>query len=419
MANFSPLERYIAKILTRFPMFKSWTKHIYSRLSYLIAKKKYKYQSLTELQSYVHSRYNSFFGYYDKSPMNIQGLVLACLTEQSSKQRPSAAKAIELGIFTGTKLLFKTQVKSYNWQQGCRAHWLSDDEFIFNDFEPEAQSYVARVFSVSKTAEINRYAFAVQDSFQDEYFISLNYRRLMALRPDYGYRNLPVSDAEQLAHLKNDGLWYVNIQTGESRLLVSIQQACQLKVLSDFDGAQHKFNHVLISPNGQQLIFMHRFLSGKRRTDRLLLYDMPTKKLNLLADFGMVSHCFWADDFTILGYMRGPENVDAYWLINTKSGEFSRLPNNALQGYGDGHPHVYGDWFVTDTYPDKARMQHLLLCNWKTGAVKELGQFIHGFDFDGESRCDLHPRFSMDGKKVFFDSVYTGQRQLYSIVVGG
>lgn|SRR5690554_6940337 len=162
---------------------------------------------------------------------------------------------------------------------------------------------------------------------------------------------------------------------------------------------------------------MHRFLKGQRRFDRLLLLDTASKRLSLLSDYGMVSHFFWADNDTILGYMRGPENVDAYWLINLKTLEFNRLPNHALSELGDGHPHVFGDWFVTDTYPDKSRMQQLMLCNWRTGEVKKLGEFFHGFEFEGESRCDLHPRFSMDGKKVFFDSVFTGKRQLYSMDV--
>jgi Tol biopolymer transport system component len=54
-----------------------------------------------------------------------------------------------------------------------------------------------------------------------------------------------------------------------------------------------------------------------------------------------------------------------------------------------------------------------LLCNWKTNEVKKIGEFFHGFNFVGETRCDLHPRLSSDGKTVFFDSVFEGRRRLY------
>ncbi|MGQ4879994.1 TolB family protein [Billgrantia sp. LNSP4103-1] len=415
MTEFNNVERAGARLLARFPLVKKIAKFSYTRLVYLRAKKNYTHQVKSPIVMYCTDAQENFFGYYDKSPINSKGIVLVCTVQGSTKEKPAADAAIKLAVITGKNNILTIPVQAYNWQQGCRAHWLNDDEFIFNDFDEDEKCYAARIFSVSKEAEVKRYLLAVQDSFKDEYFISLNYQRLMALRPDYGYRNLPSLDAKQLADLSNDGLWYVDINTGESRLLVSIQQACELSPLKDFAGAQHKFNHVLISPNGEQLVFMHRFLQGQRRSDRLILLDIASGELQLLADFGMVSHCFWADDSTILGYMRGPEYIDAYWLVDTGSKEFSRLPGNALHGYGDGHPHVHGDWFVTDTYPDKARMQHLFLCNWKTGEVKQLGEFFHGFDYTGESRCDLHPRFSRDGQKVFFDTVFSGKRQLCSM----
>ena len=162
---------------------------------------------------------------------------------------------------------------------------------------------------------------------------------------------------------------------------------------------------------------MHRYLVGQRRFDRLLLVDSETGNLRLLSDHGMVSHCFWIDDETVLGFMRGPGDKDGYWLINTDSGSFAAFEHEKLSSYGDGHPYVGGDWFVTDTYPDKARMQHLLLCNWKTGDVRELGEFYHGFEYSGESRCDLHPRLSPDGRSVFFDSVFSGKRHLYRMEI--
>jgi hypothetical protein len=60
-------------------------------------------------------------------------------------------------------------------------------------------------------------------------------------------------------------------------------------------------------------------------------------------------------------------------------------------------------------------MQHLTLNNLETGKSINLGEFFHGFKYYGETRCDLHPRFSHDGKSVFVDTVFEGQRKLKQI----
>lgn len=414
MSSYSGLERSIARLLGRFPAIKQFAKVAYSRLVYLRARKSYRYRAAVEPVRFCDKGNSSFFGYYDKSPANSNGQVLFHSVSQGTKTVPSKEDSVELVVAdNGGKVLHRLAVKAYNWQQGCRAHWVTDDLFIFNDFNEDGQRYISRVFSVSEQREMRHFDYPVQDSFGTEYFISLNYRRLMTLRPDYGYRNLPGLTPEELGSLNNDGIWRVDFETGDAYMLVSLAQACAFSPKPEFRQAVHKFNHVMISPSGSQLIVMHRYLIGQRRFDRLLLVDVESGEMDLLSDYGMVSHCFWVDDNVVLGYLRGPKDKDGYWLINTQTGEFSPCAQDALSGYGDGHPHVFGDWFVTDTYPDKARMQHLLLANWKTGEVKELGEFFHGFEYSGESRCDLHPRFSQDGRAVFFDSVFTGHRQLY------
>lgn len=414
VSSYSGLERSVARLLGRFPAVKSFAKYSYSRLVYFKSKKNYRRHSLVEPFSFLDfEAESSFFGYYDKSPENYNGLTLAIVSAYSTQRPPSVEHQVLLTVFRNSRQVrLQLPVRAYNWQQGCRAHWLTDDLLIFNDFELD-QGYVARVCSVLKEGIVKEFSRPVQDSYGTEYFISLNYQRLMSLRPDYGYRNLPSLKKNELNDLENDGLWRVDYETGNSRLLVSLADACKINPLAEFKHAVHKFNHVMISPDGSRFIVMHRYLAGQRRFDRLLLADAGSGELELLSDYGMVSHCFWADSNIILGYMRGPGEKDGYWLVDVNTGEFTPLLQDKLSQYGDGHPHVHGDWFVTDTYPDKARMQHLLLCNWKTGEVKEIGEFFHGFDFKGECRCDLHPRFSPDGKAVYFDSVFSGKRQLY------
>ena len=416
MSNYNPFERAIARTLNRFPSLKSFAKSTYSRIMFYKNKKSYKNKTYSELTCFSVDNKSSFFGYYDKSPENSKGLVLVYLTQANTSEKPSLKQKVTLAVFNqDDNILVRLPINAHNWQQGARAQWIDQDLFIYNDFDYTTNSYVSRVYSVSNNLEIKKFNLPVQDSYQKDYFISINYQRLMSLRADYGYRNLDNLNNEQLAKIDNDGLWKINFETGESELFISIAEVCKLKSKDDFINATHKLNHVIISKDGSKFIFMHRYRINGQRFDRLLVANAKTAEISVLSDYGMVSHCFWVDNNTILGYMRGPGNIDGYWLLDVISGRFSELPCKDIVKFGDGHPYVHGDWFITDTYPDKARMQHLLWCNWKTGEVKEVGEFFHGFQFNGESRCDLHPRLSADGHSVYFDSVFTGKRQLYKM----
>ena len=175
------------------------------------------------------------------------------------------------------------------------------------------------------------------------------------------------------------------------------------------------FGDVMIAPDGRQFIFLHRYFIGRRKYDRLMLAAADGSGLRVLSANGMVSHCFWINGGALLCYLRGPTGRDGYHIVDTLTGRSESLFAGALDTMGDGHPHIHDDWFVTDTYPDRRRMQHLIKANLRTGKITELGRFVHSFRYGGETRCDLHPRIAPDGRQVFFDSVCSGRRRLYCL----
>ena len=54
-----------------------------------------------------------------------------------------------------------------------------------------------------------------------------------------------------------------------------------------------------------------------------------------------------------------------------------------------------------------------------TRKLNTLGQVYAAPEFTGEIRCDLHPRWSPDGKCVTIDSVNNGDRQIYLADLSG
>ena len=81
---------------------------------------------------------------------------------------------------------------------------------------------------------------------------------------------------------------------------------------------------------------------------------------------------------------------------------------DALDRFGDGHPSFSpdGQWIVTDTYPDRARMRRLLLCGPADKTMIEVAAFHSPWRYDGPKRCDLHPRWDPSGQLRSIDSTH-------------
>jgi len=54
----------------------------------------------------------------------------------------------------------------------------------------------------------------------------------------------------------------------------------------------------------------------------------------------------------------------------------------------------------------KSRLQHPYLYHLPTHRRVPLGHFHSSPEYSGEWRCDLHPRYSPDGRKVVIDSTH-------------
>ena len=75
-------------------------------------------------------------------------------------------------------------------------------------------------------------------------------------------------------------------------------------------------------------------------------------------------------------------------------------------------------WMLSDTYPDdRTHERFLFLFDMQTGERRNLGSFYATPDLSKENRCDLHPRWSRDGRQVCIDSVHEHQRQMYVLDV--
>ncbi len=415
--QFSPLEKKIAHFLAGFPALKQFIKRLYQGLNYIIYRKPYVHKSKHPVRSINYKNFETFFGYYDKSPLNESGtLLLFHASRLNTQKKPDSTIPLHiiLSDFRSSSILKEFRTSAYNWQQGSRTQWINDTSFIFNDFNPEKKTFYSRIIDTRDLSIERKIDYPVYDVKGDK-ALTLRFERLALLRPDYGYNVDSIVRGFELRDLKNDGIFLVNLTNNESTLLLSLEEIIQHGKVPRSGSVQHKVNHLMYSPNGNKFIFLHRYFLDGKRFDRLFLYHFADGILKLLADDEMVSHYIWYGNHSIVCYMRNFEKGDHFYLIDVEHNTQSIFGYAHLLPFGDGHPNILNKKMLFDTYPDKSRMKNLYIYNDTKEELSQIGRFYESLKYHGETRCDLHPRWSSDGNVVFIDSVHEGKRQLYML----
>ena len=181
---------------------------------------------------------------------------------------------------------------------------------------------------------------------------------------------------------------------------------------AEMKNAEHKVNHIMISPNGKRFMVLHRWFDGQRKYSRLVTVNIDGTEMYNLSDDDMVSHCNWKDDNTIIGFENKKKTGVGYYLMKDRTAEYIHLWSHINS---DGHPSYSpdGEKVVTDTYPNRSRIATLKVMHGDKEEV--VARVFAPFKYDNDTRCDLHPRWSRDGKMVCFDSVFEGHRGLYYV----
>jgi hypothetical protein len=250
------------------------------------------------------------------------------------------------------------------------------------------------------------------------------------MRPGYGYAGLPDPFADDLAP-KESGIFRIDLESGKSELIVSLADAARYPLPEEnpyfppeeMPLAKHYFNHLLVSPDGSRLEFLHRWRpQGKSRwLTRMFTCAPDGSDLRCIINTGMASHFIWRDPDHILVWARHASHGDKFYIVEDKEGgSFELIGADVMTR--DGHctylPNQ--DWIVNDTYPDRNRNRLVYLYHVPTERKIDVGLFHQPPGYDGEWRVDCHPRHSPDGRTLVIDTPHTGQgRQLHLIDISG
>lgn len=378
----------------------------YQRTLYMVSPK-IKYEGAVERIT-PDDGYEYLFGYYDKCPWSDDGkFILALRVKNASSEADSCKPADIVRINVTTKKVEKlATTHSWNVQQGCMAQWLSNHEILYNDFRNG--KYCSVILNITDKTEriIQMPVYAMSQDKKTA--LSLDFSRLHRLRPGYGYSNIPETTKGKKCP-NTTCIWKINIETGDIVPLLKYTDFAAFDTKDTMKGAEHKVNHLMISPDGTRFMVLHRWFQKGVKYTRLVTCNMDGTEMYNLSDDDFVSHCCWKNNEEILSYLNKNDGGKGYYLMKDKTHSYERCWTQLAM---DGHPtYSYdGRYVVTDTYPDRKRIQSLYVMNGKR--VTRIARVFSPFKYGGDTRCDLHPRWSKDGKQICFDASFGGKRSV-------
>lgn len=398
-----------------------------------------------------------FFGYYNKTVWDRSGRYILANQVPFMDRNLTPDLNAEVGYFdlhNNAKFISVGTTSAWNWQMGCQLQWLDgaqDMSLIYNcrttDLSTVYPGFGATVYNVA-TGEQRSLPLPIYSVSPDSrYALCVNYSRLYITHETIGYVEVdspkPMTNAPA-----DDGIWCMNIETGEHKLAVSYADLKNFHPAVSMQKAIHWVSHIEINPTSKRCLFLHRWtervedetcflhrlitmnLDG---SDMRLLEDSDHPLPQLADDFDpsavgtydyekseyQISHPLWCspDQIIVWGPHKGAIH---YHLYQDKLPASAKVIGSGIlteNGHMSYSP-VNQRWMISDTYPDPATNERILfLFDTQTDTRIDLGSFYADPKLKKENRCDLHPRWNRDGTKVCIDSVHESERQMYVLDV--
>jgi len=357
-----------------------------------------------------------FFGYYEKTPWDAAGRYLLAMETTFVDRPPTADDVAVIGLIdtaNGNEWQALAQTTAWNWQQGAMLQWLPaapDRLIIYNVRDEDGFHSAILDVRTGETRELPRPIYAISPDGGSAF--SLDFERVADTRPGYGYAGVEDAGRDDL-YPADEGIYRMDLETGENALIISLGDIARHRPDEDALQMKHWFNHIQVNTDGSRIAFLHRWNPGEMRKTRCFTANPDGSDVYLLAADDMTSHYDWRDTTHILAWARKHGVGDRYFLMADRTQDKEVVGEGILTT--DGHCSYSPDarWVLTDTYPDEEHKRTLLLFKPDENRRVDLGRFYAPPELPGEIRCDLHPRWSRDGRMICFDSAHEGTRQMY------
>lgn len=437
-------------------------------------------KNIQEVVRVTNGPKHHLFGFHDLIATNKSGDKLLSLEVETFNRPPLPGEYVGVGYvdLASHNFVELGKTNAFNYPQGARQQWIDDAHFIVNN--QVGNRWGADIYDVNSGVKVKSIDASCHClSLDKKKAYGLNYSRLHRLG-GYGYVGMPDTTNKEEAP-DDDGIYVTDIETNQTRLLVSVSAVVNCQSESSLhNGNHHYLTHLVLSPNGKRIAFLHRcFLADGGIRTRIMTIGVDGKDMRCLT-YGFLSHFDWKDDEHIFIWGRAASSIDAMRsnillcnpvvkpLLSVAKGMAKRILKNktssnmsflmlsdtdqcAIAAFArgiltcDGHPMMCptdADLCICDTYPDKNGYRTLFTYRFSTNERVNLGSFRMSEEQPDETlfeqytmgvdanvmkmfspklfsftrsglHCDLHPRWSADGKYAIFDSIHEGSRQIY------
>jgi len=384
-----------------------------------------------------------WFGYYDKMQFNQSNTLLLGMEVDFEMRSPIQDDVINMGLIdlqNNDKWTEIGESRAWGWQQGCMLQWVpgSDSKVIWNDRRGNDFVSILKDLKTGEELIIPKAIYTLSPDGKSA--IGTDYSRIQNYRKGYGYPGGIDPYREQNAPSES-GIYKIDLSTGKSELIISYHDISRVSNQGeDLSQKWHYFNHLLINPDNTRFIFLDRYRESaipdevlndpeeynKIRGDyttRMFTMGMNGEDIFLLDPSGNTSHFIWKDPQHITAWT-GPHGMPAgFYEFRDQTNQTRTVGKGVMtvNGHNTFLPGSNAEWILNDTYPQgEAREQIPYLYHEKSHKRIDLGRFHSPEDYNGEWRCDTHPRASNDGKMVCIDSTHGGKgRQMYLIDISG
>ncbi len=375
-----------------------------------------------------------YIGHGKTIPWNASGRYILALRCDFDDQMPTLDDPADI-LLLDTENDFQArkvaETRGWNFQQGTMFYWNPDaaeSQFFFNDRDRNDGTLFTVLFDIASGKRLREYRFPDSPVANSGvapaggYFLALNYGRLARLRLVTGYAGLvDWSRAEKAPD--NDGVFKVNVETGQRELVVSYRQLREA-IRDQFDEVDDYdlfVNHTLWNRPSDRFYFYVRanFRSPLQKVD--VPFTANADGTGLARHKYMGGHPEW-DAGNVMALSSDGRQVRYDTTKQEIVGTIGK-PDTFSDPGGDVAFSPDGKWFANgDKRRDKTTRRGetvFTFLNQETGRVFRTEPFPVGRFTSGELRIDPAPDWNRTSDQILFGAYdpKSKTRQLFVLTI--